>query len=254
MTTNRTPRSIYTLLQGLFLRLYYRLVALNYQRELLATNQQTVGGTVKSFELYNRHGNDAMLQDIERHCSADSTIIDIGANVGIYALALAAGQPNRRILAIEPVPEVYAQLAKNVHLNGFSDRIAMLPCCVGEKSGDTHFFVSTFSELSGRSEESASRWGAKVSRQVTVAMKRLDTIVKESSPPDIVKIDVEGSAADVLQGGTETLERHQPIVFLELHTEELTADEPAVCQQLLESAGYSITDRGDYWVARASPT
>lgn len=52
--------------------------------------------------------------------------VDVGANIGIYSLFAAAKSPNCKILAIEPFEVNFAELIRNVALNGFEDRI----CCV----------------------------------------------------------------------------------------------------------------------------
>ena len=255
MSVASVGRLLYVRLRGLFLGSYYRLVHLNYDRELLATRQRTVGGTVRSYELYNRHGRDEMLATLEAHCDTESVVYDVGANVGVYALALAAGEPNRRIVAVEPAAVVADQLEANVRANGFDDRIAVRRCGLGAESGERDFYVSTYTELSGFDRASATRWEADVAAVEPVLLTRLDDLVTEAPPPDVIKIDVEGSAASVLRGGRDTLHRHRPTIVLEPHTEGLDGDEPMACRDLLTDAAYEITERDGYWVAEpaASP-
>lgn len=250
MGSNGFQSALYTRGRHLVLGSYYRLIQWNYERELLARTHRTVGGRVKTYELYNRHGRDRMLQAIESLCSDESTVIDVGANVGIYSLALAADAPNRHIVAVEPVPDVIEQLVTNIELNGFDDRIEVKQCCLGAETTDVEFYVSTYTELSSRTAEGAERWEATVTGTETVHQKRLDEIVEETNPPDIVKIDVEGAAAEVLAGGRHTLETIQPIVVLEPHTEELSSDEPAAARSILEAYGYNIDEHGTFWVAK----
>lgn len=47
--------------------------------------------------------------------------LDIGANVGVYALAAAAVRPDIQIHAFEPNPHAFARLRVNKHRNGFSN-------------------------------------------------------------------------------------------------------------------------------------
>jgi hypothetical protein len=55
-------------------------------------------------------------------------------------------------------------------------------------------------------------------------------------PPDLVKMDVEGSESAILEGARQTLLHHRPVVFVALHGEE----QKLACQALLEAMGYCI--------------
>jgi FkbM family methyltransferase len=242
-------RRVHYRLRRAVLGSYYRLVHLNYDRELLATRKRTRAGTASSYELYNRHGRDRMLAAIETRCGPDSVVYDVGANVGVYALALAAHEPGRRIVAVEPALTVADQLEANVRANGFEDRIDVRRCGLGDETGERSFYVSTYTELSGFDRESATRWEADVAAVESVPIRRLDDLVAETEPPDVLKIDVEGGGPAVLRGARETLERHRPTVVFEPHAEGLAGDAPSVCRGLLTDAGYGVRERGDYWVA-----
>ncbi len=48
-------------------------------------------------------------------------IVDLGANVGVFALTVAKRFPNAHIYAVEPVPETFAQLVENIRLSGVTN-------------------------------------------------------------------------------------------------------------------------------------
>src|SRR5215204_7117993 len=59
----------------------------------------------------------AMLEDRIRDGFA---FIDVGANIGVYALFVAArAGPAARILAVEPQPKIFDRLTHNIRLNPF---------------------------------------------------------------------------------------------------------------------------------------
>ncbi|WP_254864443.1 FkbM family methyltransferase [Halovivax gelatinilyticus] len=246
---NRVRRGAHLRLRRAILGGYYRLVGLNYDRQWIAPRKRTVGGTVRSYELYNRHGRDAMLAAVDARAASDGVVYDVGANVGVYALALAAETPDRRIVAFEPAPRVVEQLRANVEVNGFADRIDVRHCGLGEVAGERPFYVSTYAELSGFDAASARRWEASVAAETTVPVRRLDDVVDEGPTPEVLKIDVEGAAPSVLRGGRETLERHRPTVFLEVHGDGLDGDEGLDCRSILDDAGYRVRSFDAYWVA-----
>ncbi len=244
---NRTLRAV----RSVGYRGYYRLAAANYDRELLARRNRTPAGTVRCYEPLNRHGSDAMLAELAACCGPSDVVYDIGANVGIYALALASGAPDRRVVAFEPSPASVDRLRRNVRANAPSleRRIDVLACGVGDDSGEHPFYVSTYPELSAFDRASATRWAATVADVRSVPIRRLDDIVLEDDlpSPDHLKIDVEGAAPAVLRGARGTLERYRPTVFVEIHDEGLAGDVPGETKAILEARDYEIHERKRYW-------
>jgi len=244
---DRLLRWIRRRLRWLGYRSYYRLVAANYAHQWLSTENRTPAGRFDSYELLTRHGSDAMLAALAAHCGPEAVIYDCGANVGIYALALAADAPGRRLLAVEPAPQTSAQLRANVGCNDLGDRIEILECGVGDVDATRPFFVSTYAELSGFDRESATRWEADLAETVEVPVRRVDTIAASHDPPDAIKIDVEGASPAVLRGARETLTTHRPTLFIEIHEDGLSTDTGREVRAILDTVGYSITERDDYW-------
>ncbi|SEH13379.1 methyltransferase, FkbM family [Natronorubrum sediminis] len=235
-------------------RTYDRVAWANYEYELLARTNRTAAGTVRCYEPLTRHADDSMLEEVAARCGSTDVIYDIGANVGIYALALASGSPDRRVVAFEPSPSTCERLQANIRANALENRIDVRPCGLGAETRTRPFYVSTYPELSAFDRESATRWGASVTDVRSVSSYRLDDLVREDdalSPPDVLKIDVEGAAPDVLRGARATLECHEPTVFVETHDEGLAGDVPAETATALESVGYEIDERDGYW--RCSP-
>jgi FkbM family methyltransferase len=71
----------------------------------------------------------------------DFVFLDIGANIGGYALSVAAhAGPGARILAIEPQPEVYERLVYNIRQNPFAT-VKALDCAVADRDGEITLFV-----------------------------------------------------------------------------------------------------------------
>lgn len=244
------PRPIYYQIRRLFLGSYYRLIHFNYDHLLFAPKKQLCGGTVRSYELYNRHGTDQMLAEIHAYCSKDAVVYDIGANVGVYSLSLAVEAPERTIIAFEPSPVVYEQLNKNISLNAVLDQVETRQCGVGDRTAVEPFYTSTYTELSSFQSEGATRWEAQIAATEHVDIVTLDTFVKTNPQPDVIKIDVEGTEASVLRGGAETLTQHRPIVFIELHEDGLRSDTAEACRALLYSYGYDISERSEYWICK----
>ena len=48
-----------------------------------------------------------------------STIIDVGANTGIFTLVAKSANPNANVIAFEPITRIYEKLLKNIHINKY---------------------------------------------------------------------------------------------------------------------------------------
>jgi hypothetical protein len=80
------------------------------------------------------------------------------------------------------------------------------------------------------------------SGEIEVAIRKIDTLLNEQgfSPPDVIKIDVEGAEVEVLNGAIHALTGFRPVVFLEAHSAALEH----ACSQLLRQAGYNVRKLG----------
>lgn len=166
------------------------------------------------------------------------TAYDIGANVGVFSLQLAAlvGEAGR-VYAFEPEPNNYLCLERSVRLNGLS-RLTLDRRAVGDSTG-TAEFDRRGGAFSGRLIGAAHRYHETRNR-LQVQTVRLDDAIAagELHPPDLLKVDVEGNEGMVLRGLECTLRNRGPIVVCELHG-HLGDSVPAVVSQLRE-AGYEM--------------
>ena len=218
---------------------------MNYDWEVFTRENRTPAGTFDCYELLNRHGADPMLAEMDNWCGPDGVLYDIGANVGIYAVALTVDRPRRRVLAFEPNLTVVEQLCANVRVNDLQEQIRIHNAGIGSKSGRRPFYRSTYPELSSFDRESATRWGASVRAVVDVEMRDLDSVVCQSPSPDVVKVDVEGAAPDVIEGATRTLQYAEPVLFVEVHEDGI--EEGTGLRKRLHDHGYNIAERETYW-------
>jgi FkbM family methyltransferase len=225
---------------------YYAAVRVNHRRELYAPRKRVGDASFRSYELVNKHGRDLLLRRLLDACGPDEVVYDVGANTGVYSLAVAASVPGASVVAFEPNPDVREHLSANVRLNGF-ENVDVRGEGVGDRSGARTFYRSTYDELGSFRRENAAGWEARVRDAVEVPVATLDGVVArgEAPPPDHLKVDVEGFGREVLTGARETLETHRPAVYFEPHDGE---DLDAI-GSLLEAAGYAIRTRPEGWIA-----
>lgn len=150
---------------------------------------------------------------------AGRVLADVGANIGVTSLTMAAAAPyHAELLSFEPDPENLPLLRQNLAANDFAqarvidvalaerDGVARLRC------GTTHGATSVLAEAYSRVQTEGA-----VFKEVPV--RRLDSVLTELGVErlDFLKIDVEGGESPVMLGGSEFIARHQPIVFIEFN-------------------------------------
>jgi FkbM family methyltransferase len=123
--------------------------------------------------------------------------VDVGANVGSYSIC--AASVGADVLAIEPIPALVAALRRNVEINGFQDRVRILAQGLGAEAGTLDFTVDADTTNRVATPEDTSR------DQAQIAVVTLDEAL-EGRVPRVIKIDVLGYEADVLAGGSATLQ------------------------------------------------
>lgn len=153
------------------------------------------------------------LRLMRRFLEPGGDMVDVGAHVGMYAVAAALALRGRgRVLAFEPNPEARPQLEANLALNG-CDNVDVVPVAVAAHAGEALLHVPatrdpSFSSLGGGRFSEAE--------PVRVPTTTLDEgVMSRGLTPTFVKIDVEGSELDVLVGAEVTL-AHRPVLLIEV--------------------------------------
>ncbi len=164
----------------------------------------------------------------------DKVIYDIGAHLGFYALP--AARLGAVVIAFEPDPESAARLRMHVERNGLGDRVRTIEAAVWSKSRPSITFRRGMPRSQGgvcwRDHQPVLASGA----VIEVAAVAVDDLVASGEPaPHVIKLDVEGSEAEVLRGAANTLREHRPVLIVEVHT----ADQYAAVTQIIANAPYT---------------
>jgi|WetSurMetagenome_2_1015567.scaffolds.fasta_scaffold05424_6 FkbM family methyltransferase len=141
----------------------------------------------------------------------DTTVIEIGANIGAHTVGLA--KQVKRVIAIEPQPFIFYTLCANVALNSLQNVICINAGC-GAEAGSLHMPDLDYSQPNNYGGVEINRLGY---NGQLVDILTLDSIVKKYSiiGKVFLKIDVEGMEEEVLRGGTEFIKTNKPIMYLE---------------------------------------
>lgn len=169
------------------------------------------------------------------------TALDVGANIGYSTLLLAnCVGSNGKVIAFEPLAGNFQMLQENIRLNNHTnvhaENLALM-----DRPGSIELRTAT---------PGAMAWAAtilideaKAVESQTVTATTLDEYVERNgiSKIDFVKMDIEGAEAAALSGMSEILDRHKPMLLIEIHQADLYGEKHAALQKLREH-NYKISD------------
>jgi FkbM family methyltransferase len=149
--------------------------------------------------------------------SPGSRVIDVGANIGVYALPWAAINADVTVHCFEPNPAVRSRLARNVALNRLTARIRLHTEALSDHAGTATLYGND--DMSSLNKGVYT--GARQAVPTEVPLARLDDIFDIEGPPlSLMKIDVQGHELEVLRGAHAVISRHRPVLILE-HEDDL---------------------------------
>lgn len=140
---------------------------------------------------------------IERYLQPGDVLYDIGANVGAYTLVAAVSVPDAQVVSFEPGPANFAALCANLGLNAVTDRVTAIPVALGDYPHSAR--LSHDPDMPGCAPRLVGGDGG--DEGTTVLVDRLDDVVERFglSPPQHLKVDVEGAEPEVLAGADRIL-------------------------------------------------
>ncbi|MCB9647849.1 MAG: FkbM family methyltransferase [Deltaproteobacteria bacterium] len=157
---------------------------------------------------------DGVLEALVRACRAGDVVLDIGANVGLYAVRMArAVGESGRVYAFEPNPETFAVLEEHARLNRVPQVRPQALAAGAEAS--TAVLQGIGSDDVGKCSLRSGEAGIAVA---SVRVVTVDDFYRDQGLErvDLIKVDVEGFEPEALQGAQRTIEAHWPLLCLEL--------------------------------------
>jgi FkbM family methyltransferase len=133
-----------------------------------------------------------------------STVYDIGANVGIHSIHLAAlVGPAGRVVAFEPNAIACDELLLNIELNEITN-VTVERLALGSRTGQASFLIPRAGQEAYGGFRETPMTGA--SSSATVTTMTLDGYVERSGiRPAVCKIDTEGAELEILSGASRLI-------------------------------------------------
>lgn len=192
-----------------------------------------------------RENYEAELALLECALSPGKTFVDVGANLGIYALvASRIVGPSGRVIAFEPSQQSFLLLKENVALNSFAN-VQIYPAAVSDRTGKAFLYHGADPSQSSLGKDPCLK-----SKGEEVVTQSLDNALSQASVEcvDLIKMDVEGAEELVVRGANKVISSYKPTIIFEVN-QEATARlglSSRGAWDLLESLGYKFFRvRGD---------
>ena len=150
---------------------------------------------------------------VSRLLATGATFVDAGASIGFFTLLAArCVGPSGTIIAFEPQPAAAASVRRNALLNGF-ENVRVVEAALTSEAG-AGLIVGVGKATAHLADQTPGR-----GHTLRVDATTLDRFLagRPEIEPSLVKIDVEGHEANVLDGMYDTLSKHRPAILIECH-------------------------------------
>jgi len=156
-------------------------------------------GSYSVFEIFDGHAYDNI--DVYGR-----DVVDIGANVGDSSIYFAL-KGARKVVGVEPLPNVYARAIEHVKLNHLEGKIFLINAALGSKSGKIKVPCNT--STYGSDGFSTLRTNG----ECEVPIVTLSEVMKQITEPYLLKMDCEGCEFDVILNDYEHVKMFEKLII-----------------------------------------
>jgi FkbM family methyltransferase len=149
------------------------------------------------------------------------TILDIGANTGLYSLVASSINRKATVIAFEPVKRTSELFIKNLKLNPELN-IQLIEKAVSNRNSIAQFYdLETESQYSASlNEDMLAAYSNRINYEVeTVSLDTLDLL--HDKKIDLIKLDVEMHEPEAIEGMIELIRKNRPYFLIEILTDAI---------------------------------
>lgn len=187
---------------------------------------------------------------IKKHLPANSIVLDIGANIGMFPIRLLLEQQDCKFYSYEPFPNNFTILEKNITQNSFTKiRINISNKAVlGKMQDNLKIFFNKDSLYTDTS--SIIRGFENNNDSITVPCTTLEEIYRTEKLPyiSLLKLDCEGSEFSILYDSPVELISNIPFIIVETHDLDDKKNNISGVEEYFDTLGYTykikpVTDK-----------
>lgn len=201
-----------------------------------------VAGISKVLALYGTREED-LTEIIRTEMKPASVHLDVGANIGYYALLAAriVGKSGK-VHCLEPDPRNIEILRRNVKLNGLEDVVEITEAAASRVSGQGEMLQTRASNLNTLAIGACGVRRGIGARSITVRTIAIDDYMESRGGKfDTVRMDIEGYEVEAIDGMVQTLDRSLAgcRLFIETHPQAYHSERDfGRSLELLDSLGF----------------
>lgn len=160
---------------------------------------------------------------LKRELKEGMVVLDIGANIGCYALLEARlVKESGRVYAVEPSPENFHLLNRNVRLNNLENIIQTFQFGISDRTALEKLYLSESSNLHTFYPNKYTTGGGNLSlteKTIDVQTITISDFAVDKEPIDFIRMDIEGYEIEAFHGMLQILETRSfaPKVLFETH-------------------------------------
>ncbi len=168
----------------------------------------------------------------------DQSVIDIGSHQGeyLYFMQKIVGRSGK-VYSFEPQASLYAQLSQAKVSFGWN-HVTVERLAISNETGQTTLFIpnATFDASIRKNLLTSVRYTEEVNSET------LDSYcLRHQIQPNFIKIDVEGSEYNVIEGAMSTLKKYKPKLLIEIEARHVGEDKVQETFSVLQKLGYSAS-------------
>ena len=170
-----------------------------------------------------------------------TTILDVGANIGIMTVWLAKKKPNSTIIAFEPMPQNIKALKRVLKFYKITN-VKIIEKALGNQTGHVEMVMPILEDVKMQGLSHVVHESITVFNEgnaVNVPILKLDDCPELNgsiSKLSAIKLDVENFEYFVLKGGENLIQRFKPLIYTELWENENRSN----CFNLMRNLGYNV--------------
>lgn len=206
---------------------------LSVRKQMVVFADDYVSNKVLTFGIYEKSQLDLIFEWLKtREDIFDSTVLDIGANIGNHSLYFS--EYFSKCMSFEPNPRTFSILDINSKLTG---NIVPMNIGLSDSKGSASLYTC-FGNVGASSL--SGEWNDTIDSFCEIQLDRLDDVVARDEKIGLMKMDVEGHEWFALKGAEETIRSNRPIIIFEHNATEDYIDKDVI--NLLRDYGY-----GDFY-------